>query len=174
MSREPHDLRLARELRDGEPCSHPGCAHHITHPCEGCGRIGARSPAGGEAVSMTDHWGTDDAIVWSGEDATTDGLTIQRIAALATELDRKGAKIVARLRCSPDLLADLRRAAEPYLVATCSSLVDRIAGIEIEPDPMFPPGYALGLNARGHVVGYFWRGRWHDLAETLAMYPTPA
>ena len=22
------------------PCSHPGCFGHITHPCEGCGRIG--------------------------------------------------------------------------------------------------------------------------------------
>ena len=29
-------------MKDGEPCSHPGCAHHITHPCEGCGRIAAR------------------------------------------------------------------------------------------------------------------------------------
>jgi hypothetical protein len=24
---------------DGEPCGHPGCLHHATHPCEGCGRI---------------------------------------------------------------------------------------------------------------------------------------
>ena len=28
------------DLRDGQPCSHPGCLSHITHPCEGCGRIG--------------------------------------------------------------------------------------------------------------------------------------
>lgn len=26
--------------KDGEPCSHPGCLSHISHPCEGCGRIG--------------------------------------------------------------------------------------------------------------------------------------
>jgi hypothetical protein len=26
-------------LNGGEPCNHPGCLHHITHPCEGCGRI---------------------------------------------------------------------------------------------------------------------------------------
>lgn len=26
-------------LKDGIPCDHPGCASHITHPCEGCGRI---------------------------------------------------------------------------------------------------------------------------------------
>lgn len=24
---------------DGEPCKHPGCLQHVTHPCEGCGRI---------------------------------------------------------------------------------------------------------------------------------------
>lgn len=27
---------------DGEPCDHPGCRAHLTHPCEKCGRIGAR------------------------------------------------------------------------------------------------------------------------------------
>ncbi len=21
------------------PCSHPGCCHHVTHPCEMCGRV---------------------------------------------------------------------------------------------------------------------------------------
>ena len=31
------------KLRDGEPCSHTGCLNHITHPCEGCGRIGGIS-----------------------------------------------------------------------------------------------------------------------------------
>ncbi len=28
---------------DGVPCRHPGCLSHISHPCEGCGRIGGRS-----------------------------------------------------------------------------------------------------------------------------------
>jgi hypothetical protein len=28
--------------KDGIPCKHPGCLSHITHPCEGCGRIGGR------------------------------------------------------------------------------------------------------------------------------------
>lgn len=28
-----------RKLKDGEPCSHPGCLSHITHPCERCGRF---------------------------------------------------------------------------------------------------------------------------------------
>ncbi len=29
-----------KNLKDGEPCKHPGCLSHITHPCEECGRIG--------------------------------------------------------------------------------------------------------------------------------------
>lgn len=33
----------AKKLRDGEPCKHPGCLSHISHPCEGCGRIGGRA-----------------------------------------------------------------------------------------------------------------------------------
>ncbi len=30
-------------LRDGEPCRlHKACASHLTKPCEGCGRKGAK------------------------------------------------------------------------------------------------------------------------------------
>ncbi|MCK5021466.1 MAG: hypothetical protein KAS32_30925 [Candidatus Peribacteraceae bacterium] len=34
-------------LKDGVPCDHPGCLHHVSSPCEGCGRNGgkARKPA---------------------------------------------------------------------------------------------------------------------------------
>lgn len=28
------------ELKDGIPCDHKGCLHHVKQPCEGCGRIG--------------------------------------------------------------------------------------------------------------------------------------
>lgn len=31
-----------RALRDGEPCDHTGCLNHISHPCDGCGRVGGR------------------------------------------------------------------------------------------------------------------------------------
>jgi hypothetical protein len=31
---------VSGELKDGQPCSHPGCLSHLSHPCEGCGRIG--------------------------------------------------------------------------------------------------------------------------------------
>ena len=27
---------------DGQPCEHKGCDRHLSHPCEGCGRIGAK------------------------------------------------------------------------------------------------------------------------------------
>ena len=36
----PVDLRLLRH----EPCSHPGCLRHVTHPCEGCGYVAGRLP----------------------------------------------------------------------------------------------------------------------------------
>jgi hypothetical protein len=35
-------LSRIASIKDGEPCSHPGCLAHITHPCEGCGRIAGR------------------------------------------------------------------------------------------------------------------------------------
>lgn len=31
-------------FRPGEACSHPGCLSHVTHPCEGCGRIAGQYP----------------------------------------------------------------------------------------------------------------------------------
>ena len=33
------------QIGDGEPCPHPGCRSHRTHPCEVCGRIGAKGSA---------------------------------------------------------------------------------------------------------------------------------
>lgn len=30
-------------LPDGVPCRHAGCLSHISHPCEGCGRVGGKS-----------------------------------------------------------------------------------------------------------------------------------
>ena len=35
---------------DGVPCEHPGCLHHQTHLCEGCGRLGGR-----RIMFYTDH-----------------------------------------------------------------------------------------------------------------------
>ena len=30
------------DLPDGVACEHPGCLSHLTHPCEGCGRVGGK------------------------------------------------------------------------------------------------------------------------------------
>ena len=29
-------------FEDGQPCKHKGCLSHLSHPCEGCGRIAGR------------------------------------------------------------------------------------------------------------------------------------
>jgi len=34
----------ARRYEPGKPCAHPGCIAHLSHPCEGCGRIGGLYP----------------------------------------------------------------------------------------------------------------------------------
>lgn len=31
-----------KKYEDGAPCEHPGCLNHVTHPCEGCGRINGK------------------------------------------------------------------------------------------------------------------------------------
>lgn len=40
---------------DGVPCSHPGCLSHVSHPCEGCGRIGGMSER--RRVGERSEWG---------------------------------------------------------------------------------------------------------------------
>lgn len=45
---------IKRELRNGVPCGlHSGCLNHMTHPCEGCGRINGRYP---ENPSWNECW----------------------------------------------------------------------------------------------------------------------
>ncbi len=41
----PDRLKQIKERREtatklSDPCKHPGCHNHLTHPCEGCGRQG--------------------------------------------------------------------------------------------------------------------------------------
>lgn len=43
---KPPVVLMRPALPDGVPCYHPGCLNHITHPCEGCGRVGGRYPDG--------------------------------------------------------------------------------------------------------------------------------
>ena len=35
---------LEEQLEHAPSCSHPGCYNHISHPCEGCGRIQGELP----------------------------------------------------------------------------------------------------------------------------------
>lgn len=37
------------------PCGHPGCLSHVSHPCEGCGRLGGRNVVR-LAVRLHDDW----------------------------------------------------------------------------------------------------------------------
>lgn len=41
-------LRDPMRWKPGQPCDHPGCLSHISHPCDGCGRIGGLPPAASE------------------------------------------------------------------------------------------------------------------------------
>jgi hypothetical protein len=39
-------------LKDGEPCGHPGCLFHVSHPCEGCGRVAGKISLGGRFMGL--------------------------------------------------------------------------------------------------------------------------
>jgi hypothetical protein len=50
-------------FKNGVPCSHPGCLNHITHPCEVCGRFGARTTDGfrvKEILRICTNWHNGD------------------------------------------------------------------------------------------------------------------
>jgi hypothetical protein len=38
-------IYLLRIPPDGVEGTHPGCSNHVSHPCEGCGRVGASEEA---------------------------------------------------------------------------------------------------------------------------------
>lgn len=38
--------------KDGEPCGHPGCCSHVTHPCEGCGRTQCQGNFEGNSIGF--------------------------------------------------------------------------------------------------------------------------
>ena len=42
------ELEKAGDAMNGVPCNHKGCLSHITHPCEGCGRIGGKLREAGD------------------------------------------------------------------------------------------------------------------------------
>lgn len=36
------------------PCGHPGCLNHVSHPCEGCGRVAGRDSEKSQEYGFTD------------------------------------------------------------------------------------------------------------------------
>jgi hypothetical protein len=47
---------MSPSLKDGEPCGHPGCLNHVTHPCEGCGRTAGRGRPWNEERRWTQEY----------------------------------------------------------------------------------------------------------------------
>jgi hypothetical protein len=45
LRRKAEEEDRPHRYKDGEPCEHPGCLSHISHPCEGCGRVAGRYAA---------------------------------------------------------------------------------------------------------------------------------
>lgn len=43
------------EEAQSQPCSHPGCLNHVTHPCEDCGRVAGRDPEKSKEYGFTDE-----------------------------------------------------------------------------------------------------------------------
>lgn len=78
-----------KELRDGEPCNHKGCLCHISHPCEGCGRVGGKQRMTKPTGAQIDYFhllmaqlGYDEADLGiEGED-----LSRQRVSELIDQL----------------------------------------------------------------------------------------
>jgi len=42
LKRATYSARGTPYPAPGQPCAHTGCLRHISHPCEGCGRIGGQ------------------------------------------------------------------------------------------------------------------------------------
>jgi hypothetical protein len=50
----------AAALPDGVACGHAGCLNHVTHPCEGCGRIAGKMHKGNSNDSgLLGGWGNE-------------------------------------------------------------------------------------------------------------------
>lgn len=43
------------DLQPGQPCTHPGCASHLSHPCESCGRYAAGLANGPNVVKGQEY-----------------------------------------------------------------------------------------------------------------------
>lgn len=55
---------MTMAVPEGVPCKHPGCLSHISHPCEGCGRIGGRNKPTREQIDRDFHENPHRPIYW--------------------------------------------------------------------------------------------------------------
>lgn len=118
-------------LKDGEPCEHPGCLNHLSHPCEGCGRVGGRTPPQYYYI-LSLKWSHNEFCLWwrpdnKGYTGNLDEAGRYEAAEALTEYHNDGKdalavpcalaeKYVARIVDAghkKDILADLKR--EPCL-----------------------------------------------------------
>jgi hypothetical protein len=86
----PFELRVVKP-KDGKPCDHPGCLSHVSHPCEGCGRIAGISPrerelatAGKEIVEVVKRHGLTEGEMWSALGQAGTFCVTERIATCRT------------------------------------------------------------------------------------------
>lgn len=42
FGKEDHTTEIVMVYQDGVACNHPGCLNHVSHPCEGCGRVSGK------------------------------------------------------------------------------------------------------------------------------------
>jgi len=97
-------------LRDGQPCGHPGCLSHRTHPCEGCGRIAGTPPTAPSAdasVSSPPRWTVE---VGYGQRWVRDHAQGRMIALCTKEQDAKAIiGALSRAEQAEGQLYELRR-----------------------------------------------------------------
>lgn len=77
-----------QEYKNGEPCKHPGCLNHVSHPCEGCGRIAGRptpTPEVGEWDEKFDRVLHDEEVHLDYTDKETIKSFIRSLLAAKTE-----------------------------------------------------------------------------------------
>lgn len=72
---------------EGVACGHPGCLHHISHPCECCGRIGGRRKPTREQIERDFHENPHRPIYWAPSETWDE--------AVAREVDFRYEKALA-------------------------------------------------------------------------------
>jgi hypothetical protein len=105
-------------LRTGVACGHRGCLQHVTHPCEGCGRINGRVLTKKQRVAylqkMVDRW----------DDGSAPVIPIKAITTAITILSQE-----AVIRLDSGSLVDLDRYAR---IKRCvGELEDFVEAVEV-------------------------------------------